>query len=396
MDDQKIRVFAVDDTVVYRRILADVVEGLEEAELVGTAPNGRLALARLEQMPVDLVLLDVEMPEMDGMATLRQIRRRFPAVSVVMVSGANLSSAEITMRCLEQGALDFLHKPDGADPGANREALRARLRPLLRHVRTRASLRRDPAPAPARLPVRTPIPPPPVPTPPAPARMAETPSRFDVVAIGISTGGPTALQDVIPRLPADFPVPILLVQHMPPAFTASLAEHLDQRSKLTVREARDGEPLRPGRVFIAPGGRHMVVRRLPDPDGGPGELIVGLNDNPPENSCRPSVDVLFRSLAAQFDGNLLAVVMTGMGSDGCEGVRAMKRRGCLCLTQTEDTCVVYGMPMAVDEAGLSDQQVSLGRIADRIVQLVRRSGNRFGAQASSPGALPPAPGGRPS
>lgn len=377
MDDQRIRVFAVDDTVVYRRILSDVVESLEEAELVGTAPHGRLALAKLEQTPADLVLLDVEMPEMDGVATLRAIRRRFPDTSVVMVSGANLSSAEITVRCLEQGALDFLHKPEGTDPEANREELRARLRPLLRLVRTRSSLRREPGPAPVRAPA--PVPPRRAPAPPprpGGARLAEPPSRIDVVAIGVSTGGPNALLELIPRLPADLPVPVLLVQHMPPVFTASLAEHLDQRAPLAVREARDGEPLRPGQVLIAPGGRHMVVRRLPDGDGGPGELIVGLNDNPPEHSCRPSVDVLFRSLAAHFDGNMLAVVMTGMGSDGCEGVRAMKRRGCLCLTQSEDSCVVYGMPMAVDEAGLSDQQVHLGRLAERIVQLVRRERGR--------------------
>jgi two-component system chemotaxis response regulator CheB len=368
MDDHRIRVFAVDDTVVYRRILADVVEGLEEAVLVGTAPHGRLALERLEQTPADLVLLDVEMPEMDGVATLREIRRRFPATSVVMVSGANLSSAGITVRCLEQGALDFLDKPEGADPAAHREELRARLRPLLRHVRARSALRRDLPPVAAPPPRRAPEPPP----RPAVARLAELPGRIDVVAIGVSTGGPNSLLEMIPRLPADLPVPVLLVQHMPPVFTASLAEHLDQRSPLQVREARDGEPLQPGRVFIAPGGRHMVVRRLPAQDGEAGELIIGINDNPPEHSCRPSVDVLFRSLAAHFDGNMLAVVMTGMGSDGCEGVRAMKRRGCLCLTQTEDTCVIYGMPLAVDEAGLSDQQVPLDRLAARITQLVRK------------------------
>ena len=198
--------------------------------------------------------------------------------------------------------------------------------------------------------------------------MAPVPERIDVVGIGVSTGGPNALAELIPRLPADFPVPILLVQHMPPMFTASLAEHLDQKSQVSVREARDGEPVLPGGVYIAPGGRHMVVRRLPD-----GALIVGLNDNPPENSCRPSVDVLFRSLAAQFEGNLLAVVMTGMGSDGCEGVRAMKRRGCRVLTQSEASCIVYGMPLAVDEADLSDEQVPLDRLADRITRLARKN-----------------------
>ena len=377
MDDQRLRVLIVDDTVVYRRILSEVVESLGDAVLVGTAPHGRLALAKLEQTPADLVLLDVEMPEMDGLQTLHEIRRRYPATSVVMVSGTNMSSAEITMRCLEQGALDFLHKPEAADAEASRNELKEKLRPLLRHVQTRVNLhqgtaaRAGLAAVPAR-PGPVPVPAAPAPAPARAIRPAPAPARIDIVAIGVSTGGPNALTELIPNLPADLAVPVLLVQHMPPMFTASLAEHLDQRSQLSVREARDGEPVLPGCVYIAPGGKHMVVRRLPDREGGASTPIIGLNENPPENSCRPSVDVLFRSLAAQYEGNLLAVVMTGMGSDGCEGVRAMKRRGCLCLTQSEASCIVYGMPLAVDEAGLSDEQVPLDRLAPRIAQLVRK------------------------
>jgi two-component system chemotaxis response regulator CheB len=153
---------------------------------------------------------------------------------------------------------------------------------------------------------------------------------------------------------------------MPPMFTASLADHLNRASKVPVKEAVEGEEVHPGHVYLAPGGKHMVIRRMSEGE----KIIIGLNENPPENSCRPSVDVLFRSMAAHYDGNILAVVMTGMGTDGCEGVRALKRRGCHCLTQSEDTCVVYGMPMAVDEAGLSDEQVALPRLAPRIAQLV--------------------------
>jgi two-component system chemotaxis response regulator CheB len=377
MDDHRLRILIVDDTIVYRRILSDVVESLEDVMLVGTAPHGRLALAKLGQTPADLVLLDVEMPEMNGLEALREIRRNFPACSVVMISGANRSSAETTLRCLEMGALDFLHKPEGTDPEASRNELRDKLRPLLRHVQTRLNLHHGSGgrpPADATEPGRPHVESRPVARPVVAApRVAALPARIDVVGIGVSTGGPNALAELIPRLPADFPVPILLVQHMPPLFTASLAEHLDQKSKVKVREARDGEPVLPGSVYLAPGGKHMVVRRLPDGDGGASTPIVGLNENPPENSCRPSVDVLFRSLAAQYEGNLLAVVMTGMGSDGCEGVRAMKRRGCAVLTQSESSCVVYGMPLAVDEAGLSDEQVPLDRLAGRIVQWVRRN-----------------------
>ena len=379
MDDQRLRVLIVDDTVVYRRILSEVVEALGEAVVVGTAPHGRLALAKLDQTPADLVLLDVEMPEMDGFETLKEIRRRHPETKVVMVSGASLSAAENTVRCLEQGALDFLHKPEGVDAEAGRQELKDRLRPLLRLAQTRINLHRGtaargsaPAGAPMAHPIASAAPAHASPAP-RPGRMAPVPERIDVVGIGVSTGGPNALAELIPSLPADFPVPILLVQHMPPVFTASLAEHLDQRSKVTVREAKDGEPVLPGCVYIAPGGKHMVFRRLPGGGDGAAPPIIGLNENPPENSCRPSVDVLFRSLAAQFEGNMLAVIMTGMGNDGCEGVRAMKRRGCLCLTQSEASCIVYGMPLSVDEAGLSDEQVPLDRLADRIVHLVRRN-----------------------
>jgi two-component system chemotaxis response regulator CheB len=163
---------------------------------------------------------------------------------------------------------------------------------------------------------------------------------------------------------------------MPPGFTASLAEHIAKRSAVKVREATEGEVLEAGTVYIAPGGRHMVVRRRPATEAGPETFIVGLNDQPPENSCRPSVDVLFRSMAAHYGGGILAVIMTGMGNDGTEGVRAMRRKGCHVLTQTESTCVVYGMPAAVDEAGLSDERVPLGLLARRMVELVKRGPGR--------------------
>jgi two-component system chemotaxis response regulator CheB len=370
MESPKLKVLIVDDTVVYRRILSEVIESFEDALLIGTAPHGRLALTKLETEPVDLVLLDVEMPEMSGLETLRHLRRLYPDTGVVMISGANAASASYTMEALAQGALDFVRKPDGTDADTNRNELKELLRPLLRHMRTRKNLRGlssdGSRSAPAAAPARAAVPSPP-PAPPRPSRPQVRPSRFDVVGIGVSTGGPNALAEVIPLLPADLKVPVLLVQHMPPLFTASLADHLASRSKVPVHEAKEGEPVLAGHVYIAPGGKHMVIRRA----GDAGLPIIGLNENPPENSCRPSVDVLFRSMAAQYEGNLLAVIMTGMGSDGCEGVRAMKRKGCHCLTQTEDTCVVYGMPMAVDEAGLSDEQVPLTRMAARITHLVQ-------------------------
>ena len=307
--------------------------------LVGTAPHGRLALAKLEQTPADLVLLDVEMPEMDGPEALKEIRRRHPATSVVMISGANLSSAEITLRCLELGALDFLRKPEGSDPEASRERAEGEAAPAAAPRadpdqpapgQTRAGTRPAPRPEPAG-----PAPGRPPPPAPRPARMAPAPDRIDVVGIGVSTGGPNALAEVIPRLPADFPVPDPAgAAHAAPVHR--LPGGAPGPEIAGFRCARPGTASRscPGGVYIAPGGKHMVVRRLPDGDAP----IIGLNENPPENSCRPSVDVLFRSLAAQYEGNMLAVVMTGMGTDGCEGVRAMKRRGAASVRPASVSC----------------------------------------------------------
>ena len=227
MESSKLRILVVDDTVVYRRILSDVVESFEDVQLVGTAPHGRLALAKLAQEPVDLVLLDVEMPEMSGIETLRQIRRLYPDMGVIMMSGTNSAAASYTMDALALGALEFVSKPEGPNAETNRSELKELLRPLLRHVRTRKNLRGLSAPAPPPLPPAFHAPAPlsaPLPlAPPRPLRHGHHPTRFDVVGIGVSTGGPNALAEVIPLLPADLRAPVLIVQHMPPMFTASLA-----------------------------------------------------------------------------------------------------------------------------------------------------------------------------
>ncbi len=358
--DEKVRALVVDDTVLYRQVLTQALESTGEAVVVGAVAHGRLALGRLEHLEVDVVLLDVEMPELDGPATLAEIRKLPRPPIVIMVSGQTTRSTQSTLDALANGAFDFIRKPEGRDADASRKELVDTLRPLLRHVKTVRNLRQGGCETAAG------------PRPIAPTHLVPAPTPafhrpFAAVAIGISTGGPNALGELIPALPADLPVPVLIVQHMPAGFTASLAQHLARRSKIQVKEAEDGEPIRPGTAYIAPGGRHMVLRRLPD-----GGLIVGINDLAPVNSCRPSVDVLFRSMAAQVDGPVLAVVMTGMGMDGCDGVRTLKRRSGHCLTQTEQTCVVYGMPLAVDEAGLSDERVPLEQLARRISSLAGR------------------------
>lgn len=379
MAERPLKVLIVDDTVVYRKILTDVVEDCAPGTVVTTAPQGRVALSKMQIEPADVVLLDVEMPDMGGIETLEALKARWPGVTVVMISGANAHSKETTVRALEMGALDFIQKPDGDSQDSNRASLATKLRPLFRHLRTQQNLRSG-----SRTPVAERQAPPvegsstPAPTrpadPPRP-RPEAPPQRVEMVAIGVSTGGPNALTELIPALPADLGVPIMLVQHMPPGFTASLATHLGQKSRLRVKEGEEGESLQPNTVYIAPGGRHMVLRRFTPPEGGATRLVIGLNDNPPEQSCRPSVDVLFRSIAAQLDGRVLAVIMTGMGADGLEGVRTLKRKGARCLTQSEASCVVYGMPQVVDDAGLSDESVGLPFLARRISELVRSRGH---------------------
>lgn len=355
---EPLKILIVDDSITYRSILFNILSAVPGVSVVSTASNGKSALIKFSQHEIDIVLLDIEMPEMDGLETLRAISERYPGTGVVMVSGMNRHSADITIQALESGALDFIPKPDHDDVEKNIEALRQRLLPIfktfgdkhsLKGVNTAPVIERkananasEIAPKSIRTPRKAP--------------------NIDIIVIGVSTGGPNALNELIPRLPGNLGVPILLVQHMPPIFTASLAGSLDKKSALQVKEAEEGEAIRPNTVYIAPGGRHMVVNARK----------IHLTDDPPENSCRPSVDVLFRSVAKTYGSHVLAVIMTGMGIDGAQGVRMLKAGpDNYCLTQNEESCVIYGMPRAVDESGLSDESLPLGELADRIVSLVK-------------------------
>lgn len=354
-----ISTFIVDDTVTYRQILSEAAGTFPELSVAGTAASGAIALKKMAQTPVQLVLLDIHMPDMDGVETLRHIRAEFPDVFVVMVSGLSTRGADTTIQALQLGALDFVRKPDGESAQENFKTLVNYLRPIVRLVEMRLQVRAVPGvrqqqPGPLAASAKKIIAP-------------SVPTRFGIVAIGVSTGGPEALTRLMPQFPPDFPVPVVLVQHMPPLFTKSLAESLAKKSQLRIVEASEAEPVNRGTVYIAPGGKHMLVR---GPASAP---VIGLNDGPPENSCRPSVDVLFRSVASVYgDAGILAVMLTGMGSDGCAGVRACKRKPCFCITQSEQSCVVYGMPRAVDEAGLADLSLPLDRIAGEITNRCKR------------------------
>jgi two-component system chemotaxis response regulator CheB len=352
----------VDDTITYRKILSEAAGAFPELGVVGTAPSGSIALKKMAQMPVRLVLLDIHMPDMDGVETLRHIKTDFPDTFVVMVSGISSRGADTTIKALELGALDFIRKPDGATPEENFKHLVDDLRPVVRLVEMRQNLqesatvrKKDPLPEAREIPE------------PRQRTAGILPSRFSVVAIGVSTGGPEALSRLIPQLPGDLGVPVVLVQHMPPIFTRSLADSLAKKSKLRVVEAEEGQVVSANIVYIAQGGRHMTVRQSEE------HVAISLNDGPPENSCRPAVDVLFRSVASVYgEKGVLAVILTGMGNDGCSGVRTLKRKSCLCISQTEAPCVVYGMPRAIDEARLSDVSLPIGEIAEEIVLRVKR------------------------
>jgi two-component system, chemotaxis family, protein-glutamate methylesterase/glutaminase len=362
-----LRTLVVDDTITYRKILGDVLKNMPEVEFAGSAPSGAIALKKLAQDPVHLVLLDVFMPDMDGVETLKRIKKEFPGVAVVMVSGATTRSADITIEALSLGAMDFIRKPDGPDAAANSAQLKSGIQSVIRLMALRqltsagatAPPAQSAASAPRTVPEKQEIVP-----PKTVSRLV--PHSFGVCAIGVSTGGPEALSRLVPAFSGPLPVAILCVQHMPPMFTKSLADSLSKKSKIKVVEACEGEHVVQGVMYIAPGGHHMVVR------SAGGNVVIGLNDEPPENSCRPSVDVLFRSVASTYgDRGVLAVVLTGMGNDGCNGVRSLKRKSCYCITQSEASCIVYGMPRAVDEAGLSDASLSIEMIPGNVESLLR-------------------------
>jgi two-component system chemotaxis response regulator CheB len=360
----KIRTLIVDDSEVYRKLVSTIAEGFDEIEVVGTAPNGKIGCEKIGRFDVDLVFLDVHMPEMNGVQTLETIREMYPHVLVVMMSSVSGRNAEVTVQALEKGAVDFIRKPDTGDKEENAHKLSQDIASILRLVRvrlqttkvTRGEVRREKkAPEGAE-----------APAPVTPVQYAPVPKTVSVIGIGVSTGGPEALKRFIPLLPASLQVPVLLVQHMPPHFTTSLAESLDRISPCTVVEAAQDMPVESGHIYIAPGGRHMSVKKK---EGD--RIITHINDSPPVNSCRPSVDVLFRSMAAVYENQgMLAVILTGMGNDGMAGVRAMKRKGCICITQSADSCVVYGMPRAVDEEGLSDVSLPLDDIPQEICRRI--------------------------
>ena len=353
------RVLVVDDVSLYRKIVVTALKRLWPSIEEETAPNGELALKKVEAFNPDLVLLDIELPDLNGLEVLKQLRVTHPDLPVVLISGVNARNADVVIEGLTLGAIDFIAKPVTKDPDSSIAQLCASLDQSLSFMMQPGAPLPRPAPGPEREAVPAGA------KEPAGAVQPKRHGKVSVVAIGVSTGGPKALESVIPKIPANFSVPIVIVQHMPAAFTESLARTLARHSKIPVVEAKDGMPLVAGSAYIAPGNHHLIVERASGGNGS--QFVAKLNDGPPVNSCRPSADVLFRSLAGVAGPETLTVVMTGMGRDGLYGVECVKQAHGYCLTQSKETCVVYGMPKAVDEAKLSDQSVPLEQLADRII-----------------------------
>jgi two-component system chemotaxis response regulator CheB len=354
------RVLIVDDSAVMRSLLRSVIGSDNGLELAGAAPDGKSALAAIESLRPDLVLLDVEMPVMDGLATLRQLRARNTRVPVIMCSSLTQRGAKVTVEALAVGASDYVAKPTGhADLGAASRALAQDLLPKIHALTSKDAAPAAPA---RRASVLSSIAP--------PSRLAPMPTALSIMVVGVSTGGPAALDVLLPALPANFPLPVLVVQHMPEIFTQLLAERLAQRCSLRISEAAEGDPVRPGIIRIARGNWHLEVIAAARP-GQPNTLH--LTQNPLENHCRPAADVLFRTAAQIYSSGVLAVVLTGMGSDGLAGARLIREQEGAVLAQDQATSTIWGMPGAVVRAGLAHRVLPLASIAPEILQLVGRS-----------------------
>jgi two-component system chemotaxis response regulator CheB len=345
-----IAVLIADDSVVVRRVLTNVLSADPDIRIVGTAGSGRIALEKIEELKPEILILDIEMPEMDGLETLRHLRRLHPRLPVIMFSTLTERAAAATLEALSLGARDYVTKPGNVvGASATMEAVRSQLIP-----RIKALVPREP---------RTPQPAPPALADRRPARTGP----HELLVIGASIGGPDAVAAVVCALPGDLPVPVVIVQHMPPIFTRLFAQRVDRTAQLAVVEGQPGMGLTPGLVVVAPGDSHLLVA-----DGRRGPVVT-TNQEPRQNGCRPAVDVLFASAAAMFGDRVLACVLTGMGKDGLDGSRRLHAAGSEIVVQDEATSVVWGMPGAVASAGLADRVLPLPRIAGDLTDALRRA-----------------------
>ncbi len=362
-----LRAMIVDDSIAFRKMLAAILNSLPGVVVVGNASNGKQALSQFAEINPDIVTLDVEMPLINGIETLRHIRKKYPSCAAIMVSAYSRNSVKITLEALELGALDFIAKAPGNNVEDSMEKIKRQIEPIIKALQTRRKLlamfpKTDTdrssdvagtykaAIYPSRLPDSV--------------IEDETP---EIVAIGASTGGPTALGEIMSMLPKDFTTSILVVQHMPPTFTTQLAETLNRKCAIKVVEASDDQPVEKSTVYIAPGAKQMKIER--DPTRG--AKVIRIVDDPPVNNCKPSASYLFDSVAEVCGKNAVGVILTGMGDDGVSGLREMKKQGAKVIAQNEESSTIFGMPMAAINAGVVDVVVALQRIAEEIVRLCK-------------------------
>jgi len=361
-----VRVVVVDDSAVYRMLLSTALGNIADVEVVGRCRDGQALIETIRKEKPDLITLDVEMPVMDGLSTLREIRKlaaqedSFKHAKVVLVSALTKKGTDTTIQGLNEGAIECIPKPEEGDVEKNKEILGIHLQRVVDLVR--AQLRPSVTVSDKPLPTLPKAPAIRFLGAPAVTGLKKPRQRADVILIGVSTGGPAALTNMLPDLCARTSLPILIVQHMPPGFTKSLAESLAKKCKHRVTEAVEGDLVGANQVFIAPGGKHMVVQKTPE------GFRIALNGDAPENGCRPAVDVLFRSAAIAYGGKAVAVILTGMGSDGTQGAKPLRDQGVWVIVQDKESSVVWGMPGSAVEAGVADDVQSLSNIPDAVAK----------------------------
>lgn len=350
-----IRVLVVDDAVVMRQLIKSALTDFEDIEVSGVAANGKIALQKVQHCKPDVIIMDIEMPEMNGIEAVRELRRDYKDLPVIMFSTMAQRGAEATMASLAAGATDYVTKPTNTrNVIEGIEAIRSQLIPRIRNL-----VPREMKGAPSNSPPQGSI---------LHNSRVSTPKTKEIKALCVasSTGGPNALPIFFASLPKGFPLPIYVVQHMPPLFPKYLAERISRESQLPCHEARHGQAPMPGNIYISPGDYHMSVTRI---QGNP---VIEMNQGPPENSCRPAADVLFRGIANCYQGNVLALVFTGMGQDGLQGCEILSHKGAYVYVQDEATSVVWGMPGSVAKSGCADKVLPLGNMASETIALMNK------------------------
>lgn len=360
-DNMKTKLLIVDDSRIFRSAVAECLSNENDIEVVGSVWNGVKAIEFIQSNPLDLVTLDVEMPDMDGLETLEAIQkinasnRQSKPIGVIMLSSFTQKGTDITVQALEMGAFDFIPKPESKNLKESIETLRSQLLVKIRNFATQ------------RISLGVTEPRIIIPSIPEIRPRISVPSRIRAILIGVSTGGPKALAEILPPLCEKIDVPILIVQHMPPTFTQSLAKSLNAKCRYTVMEGKDNDLIRDRHIYIAPGGRHMLLIKRRQ------AVRTIINDQPPEKGCKPSVDILFRSGATVYGRDVIAIILTGMGVDGTAGARVLKRTGAFVIAQNEETSVVWGMPGSAEASGNVDTVLPLDKIPSKIIAMTLKA-----------------------